>query len=164
MFVRPWRERSMLAGAVMVFGFTTTYAISAYHHCICYELESRSGRCTTLCDKVCHWRATGRRFSPGPPVSATNKNWPPWYSWNIDENGVKHHQTNRQSMLTLYDSVYPIYSVNSIKVEPPLNHLTRFETFHRNGICRFCPFWLESIWHNMEIWHFKRPLWSGAEC
>ena len=35
----------------MVVGFTTTYAISAYHH----------------------WLATGRWFSPGPPVSSTNK-------------------------------------------------------------------------------------------
>jgi hypothetical protein len=30
-------------------------------------------RCTTLCDKVCQWLATGRWFSPGPPVSSTNK-------------------------------------------------------------------------------------------
>jgi hypothetical protein len=30
-------------------------------------------RCTTLCDKVCQWLATGRWFSPGPPVSCTNK-------------------------------------------------------------------------------------------
>jgi hypothetical protein len=30
-------------------------------------------RCSTLCDKVCQWLATGRRFSPGPPVSSTNK-------------------------------------------------------------------------------------------
>ena len=30
-------------------------------------------RCTTLCDKVCHWLATGWWFSPGPPVSSTNK-------------------------------------------------------------------------------------------
>jgi hypothetical protein len=28
----------------MVVGFTTTYAISAYHHCVCCEFESRSGR------------------------------------------------------------------------------------------------------------------------
>jgi hypothetical protein len=28
---------------------------------------------TTLCDKVCQWLATGRRFSPGTPVSSTNK-------------------------------------------------------------------------------------------
>ena len=30
-------------------------------------------RCTTLCDKVCHWLATGRWFSPGPPASSTTK-------------------------------------------------------------------------------------------
>jgi hypothetical protein len=29
-------------------------------------------RCTTLCDKVCQWLATGRWFSPGHPVSSTN--------------------------------------------------------------------------------------------
>jgi uncharacterized membrane protein len=39
----------------MVVGFTTTYAISAYHHWSC-EFEPRSLRGvldTTLCDKVC---------------------------------------------------------------------------------------------------------------
>jgi len=30
-------------------------------------------RCTTLCDKVCQWLATGRWFSLGSPVSFTNK-------------------------------------------------------------------------------------------
>ena len=30
-------------------------------------------RCTTLCDKVCQWLATGRWFSLGPPVSSINK-------------------------------------------------------------------------------------------
>jgi hypothetical protein len=30
-------------------------------------------RCTTLCDKVCHWLATGLWFSPGTPVSSSNK-------------------------------------------------------------------------------------------
>ena len=30
-------------------------------------------RCTTLCDKVCQWLATGRWFSPGPPVYSTKK-------------------------------------------------------------------------------------------
>ena len=28
---------------------------------------------TTLCDKICHWLVTGRWFSPGTPVSSTNK-------------------------------------------------------------------------------------------
>jgi hypothetical protein len=30
-------------------------------------------RCTTLCDNVFQWLATGRWFSPGPPLSSTNK-------------------------------------------------------------------------------------------
>jgi len=30
-------------------------------------------RCTTLCDKVCQWLATGRWFSPSLPVSSTIK-------------------------------------------------------------------------------------------
>jgi hypothetical protein len=34
---------------------------------------SISAGCTTLCDKVCQWLATGRWFSPGTPVSSTNK-------------------------------------------------------------------------------------------
>jgi hypothetical protein len=58
----------------MVLGFTTTYAISAYHHWCC-EFESHSWRVvldTTLCDKVCLWLATGRWFSPGTAVSSTN--------------------------------------------------------------------------------------------
>jgi len=28
---------------------------------------------TTLCDNVCHWLAADRLFSPGTPVSSTNK-------------------------------------------------------------------------------------------
>ena len=59
----------------MVVGFTTTYAISAYHHWWC-EFESRSGQGvldTTWCDKVCQWLAAGRWFSPGTPVSSINK-------------------------------------------------------------------------------------------
>ena len=49
----------------MVVRFTTTYAISAYHHWSC-NFEPRSWRGvldTTLCDKVCQWLATGRWFS-----------------------------------------------------------------------------------------------------
>ena len=40
------------------------------------EFESCSWRGaldTTLSDKVCQWLATGRLFSPGTPVSSTNK-------------------------------------------------------------------------------------------
>jgi len=53
----------------MVVGFTTTYAISAYHHWCCVRISIR-GRCTTLCDKVCQWLAAVWWYSP---VSSTNK-------------------------------------------------------------------------------------------
>ena len=45
-------------------------------------------RCTTLCDKVCLWLATGRWFSPGPPQ----------YNWNIGESGAK-APSNKQATL-----------------------------------------------------------------
>ena len=33
----------------------------------------QGARCTTSCDTVCQWLATGRWFSPCPTVSSTNK-------------------------------------------------------------------------------------------
>ena len=48
---------------------------------------------TTLCDKACQWLATGRWFSPGTPVSSTNKT--ERYYWNIVESGVKYHNPQR---------------------------------------------------------------------
>ena len=87
----------------MVVGFTTTYAISAYHHW-CFEFESQSGRgaCTTLCDKVCQWLATGRWFFPGPPVSSTNKTDRHDIAGNTVESDVKHHQTTKQIQTCIY--------------------------------------------------------------
>ena len=46
--------------------------------CVWYtfcEFESRSGEVysISLCDKVFQWLAAGRWFSPGTPVSSTNK-------------------------------------------------------------------------------------------
>jgi hypothetical protein len=43
--------------------------VTQYRRC---EFESHSCD-TTLCDKVCQWLAAGRWFSPGTPVSSTNK-------------------------------------------------------------------------------------------
>ena len=56
----------------MVIGFTTTYVIGAHHHWCGFDIPLRA-RCTTLCDKVCHWLAAGRQFSLIPPVSSINK-------------------------------------------------------------------------------------------
>ena len=59
----------------MIAGFTTTCAISAYHHENC-EFDSHSWwgvLDTTLCYKVCQWLVTDRWFSPGTPVTSTNE-------------------------------------------------------------------------------------------
>ena len=56
-------------------GFTTSCAISAYHH-KSFAFKPRSWRGvleTTLCCKVCQWLATGRFFSLGTTVTSTNK-------------------------------------------------------------------------------------------
>ena len=47
----------------MVVEFTTTYAISTYHHSCWVWVPLRWGVLdTTLCDKVCQWFAKGRGF------------------------------------------------------------------------------------------------------
>ena len=57
-------------------------------------------------NKVCQWLATGRWFYSGYPSFLHQYSWPPWYSWNIVECGVKHHNTNtmtcfQENLLTL---------------------------------------------------------------
>jgi hypothetical protein len=59
----------------MVVGFTTTCAISVYHHLSC-EFKSRSWRGvleTNSCDNVCQWLAKSLQFSLGTLVSFTKK-------------------------------------------------------------------------------------------
>ena len=51
----------------------------------------RGALATTLCDKICQWHVG--RFSPGSPISSTNKT-DSRYNWNIVESGVKHHNPN----------------------------------------------------------------------
>jgi hypothetical protein len=69
----------------MVVGFTTTYAICAYHHGIC-EFEFRSDEVQSI-----QWLAAGRWFFRVLPVPSSKTNWPPRYDWNIVEWGVKQH-------------------------------------------------------------------------
>ena len=62
----------------MVLGFSTNYAITAYHH-YCCELEFNSWRYILdtqlhVCAKVCEWLTAGRWFSPGTLVSSTYEN------------------------------------------------------------------------------------------
>jgi hypothetical protein len=51
-------------------------------------LISRCTRYNITCDQVCQWLATDRWFSPGTPVSSTNKT-NRHDNWNIVESGVK---------------------------------------------------------------------------
>ena len=60
---------------MIVFWFTTTCAIIAYHYWS-FEFKLRSCRGvfdTALCDKVCQWLTAGQWFFHGTPVSSTNK-------------------------------------------------------------------------------------------
>ena len=60
---------------ITVVGFTTTYAISYYHHWSC-EFESHSYKVYLIQHCVINLsvtNATGRWFSPRPPVSSTYK-------------------------------------------------------------------------------------------
>ena len=75
----------------MAVGFTTTYAIGAYHHWCC-EVESPSGWGEHYVIKfVSDLQQVGRK-----PVSSTNKTYHQDINvkWNIIESGVKHNQTN----------------------------------------------------------------------
>jgi hypothetical protein len=74
----------------MVVGFTTTYAISAYHHWCC-DFESRSWR------GVQHYviKFVSDLWQVGGFIRVLR--FPPRYNWNIVESGVKHHQVNKHA-------------------------------------------------------------------
>ena len=80
----------------MVVWFTTTYAISAYHHWCC-EFESRSGQGVRhyvikfVSDVTCDRSVV---FS-GSSGFLHQKTWSPRYNWNIVKSGIKLHQTNK---------------------------------------------------------------------
>ena len=80
----------------MVVGFTTTYAISAYHYWCC-EFEARSGRGVQhyVIKFVSDLRQVGGFLQSSGFLHQWN--WPPRCIWNIVESGVKHNQTNKQT-------------------------------------------------------------------
>jgi hypothetical protein len=80
----------------MVVGFTTTCAISVYHHLSC-EFKSRYlERCTW--DKFM-WQRLSVTCEKSAVFSGHSgflhqKNWLQRYNWNIVESGIKHLNTN----------------------------------------------------------------------
>jgi hypothetical protein len=81
----------------MIVGFTTTYAISAYHHWCC-EFEYRLGR--RVQHYVTKFVSDFDRLVVffGSSGFLHQKNWPSHtrYNWNIVSIGVKHHPANIQ--------------------------------------------------------------------
>ena len=84
------KGRGCCGNGHMVVGFTTTYAISVYHHWCC-EFESWSGR------DVQHYVI--KLVSDLRQVDGFlhQWNWPPRYNLNIVESDIKHHQANKQT-------------------------------------------------------------------
>jgi hypothetical protein len=56
---------------------------------------------TTLCDKVCQSLAAGRWFSPGTPVSSTNKTDLHDVTEILYDSGVKHHNP-RKAVIVIF--------------------------------------------------------------
>jgi len=77
---------------VHVVRFTTTYAISAFHHWLKLRVWILI---INLCDKslsvTCDRSVV---FSVFSGQSGFQKNWLPRYNWNIVESGVTHHNPN----------------------------------------------------------------------
>ena len=106
----PWSNWS--------YGSEIYYAISSYRHWC--EFESRSGQGVQhyVSDKVCQWLATGRWFSPGPPVSSTNKTDHHDIAeilLKVELNTIKPNQAKQSIIIHIFEnhrSVFNIYSKN----------------------------------------------------
>ena len=72
--VEPYRNCHLFPRSFEGLSWPWSYGSWIYNY-LCNQCLSplNRARCTTLCDKVCQWLATGQWFSPGPPVSSTNK-------------------------------------------------------------------------------------------
>jgi hypothetical protein len=124
-------------------------------------------RCTTLCDKVCQWFATGRWFSLGPPVSTTNET----DCHEITEillkvalNTIK--QTNNTCiyqyklfLLFVYHLCNLLTNLNVLLPPHPLPylHLFDFNGSSKNGV-----WWLRSkIWGPYDIYDSDKWAFDG---
>ena len=96
----------------MVVGFTTTYAISAYHHWCC-EFESQLGQ------SVQHYVIKFVSDLQQVGGFLHQENLPTRYSWNIVKSGIKHHQKNKNS--------WPLTYSGPISMPHLLGHKAKFK-------------------------------------
>jgi hypothetical protein len=111
-------------------------------------------RCTTLCDKVCQWLATGWWFSPGPPVSSTNKT----DCHDITEILLKValktiKQTNKQTNKQTTNS----YSM----CLPVLALLAKSHVIYCHVHC-ICHQWRKFSHLNLLLWNWLEPKFYGC--
>ena len=104
----------------MVIGLTTIYAIGAYHHWCC-EFESRSRRSLQhyVIKFVSDLRQVGG-FSPGPPVSSTNKTY-------------------------LHDITEILLKVALNTIKQPKNLQTNHDSVYKFWFCSVCLIYLPSM-------------------
>jgi hypothetical protein len=120
----------------MVVRFTTTCAISAYHHYSC-EFEPRSWQ-GVLDTNVQHYvikfvsdlrQVSGflRVLRFPPPIKLS-----PRYSWNIIESGIKYHNPTKQLLFSLTEKSRKcdFCSKNSFNKRPILKFISQFEIQH----------------------------------
>ena len=97
----------------MVDGFTTTYAISTFHHLHC-EFESSSGEVYLIQHYVIKFVSDLRQVDGflGSPISSTNKT--DCHDINVVESGVKHHKPNQTYSINRCDiiNVYRVHIIN----------------------------------------------------
>ena len=76
---------------------------------------------TTLCDKVCQWLATGRWFSPRPPVSTTN---------NID-----HHDITETLLKVVLNTInQPLNQIKILRTVFSYHDIIVIEKFDKSSI------------------------------
>ena len=119
-------------------------------------------RCTTLCDKVCQWLATGRWFSPCLPVSSTNKtdrHDRTEILWKVALSTMK--QTNQQGVY-LFNKVFSYMCLkDGIKDAYLLNKVIYMYNVLQTSLCQenvliWCHKWSKDytnyhIWSNISL-------------
>ena len=115
---------------------------------------------TTLCDKACHWLATGRWFSLDTPVSSTNKT----DRYDITESDVKHHKPN-PSLHYLHNILYLFYA-STISTTSQLATITHWPcncTVHVLVIIHFYDsMW--SCWEEVDVCRVCFIAWLYIHC
>ena len=88
---------------------------------------------TTLCDKVCQWLAAGQWFSPGTPVSSTNK--------------TDHHDITEILLKVVWNTIKPTNrnTLNEINYDYVIVILVYLNTLN-------FPLILESLSHSVHSW------------